>query len=148
MKPSLTFFAQIPDTRKAFEIPGSRAEARLILNMTEDQVPVCLPLVLLRGRLFDMSFQMLEPISAKELKEGQFPFRKFGKPLETVAAISARDSAIKINGADGMSVIFAIPTINEVLLVSLLRLRERYLQVTVFDQLLAPPPGPKPEKAR
>lgn len=136
-RPHITFLAQIPDTRKAFEIPGTRAEARVILTMTEDQVPACLPLVLLRGQLFDLHCQILEPILASELKEGQFPFKKKGEPLETLAAISSRDSAIKINGADGMSVIFAIPTMNEALLVQLLRLREHYLQVTIFSALLA-----------
>lgn len=127
-KQNIKFIAEIPDSRKAFEIPGNRSEARLVLTMGEDQVHSCLRLILLRGLLFTMKFQVISPTENVKV-----PYKKVGDPVETFGAIAARDSAIRIHGVDGMAVMFAIPTINEKLLVQLLGLREKLLQVEILE---------------
>lgn len=130
----MKFYAQIPDNRKAFEIPGSKSEARLTLSIGEDQVPSCLRLILWRGQMFDMHFQIVEPIPADKQRKNGPKYRIIGNSLSTLAAISAKDGAIKINGVDGMSITFAIPTLDDRLLVRLLGLREKYLRIRIPEQ--------------
>lgn len=124
----MKFLAEIPDSRKAFEIPGNRSEARLVLTMGEDQVKNCLRIILMRGLLFTMRLQVVSPTQNVKL-----PYRKVGEAVETLAAVAARDSAIRIHGVDGMAIMFAIPTLNEKLLVKLLGLREKLLQVEILE---------------
>jgi hypothetical protein len=130
----MKFYANIPDTRRAFEIPGSKSEARLLLVMAEDMVPRCLPLILRRGELFMMSFQVLEEIPLDKQRQGRSRYKKTGLAIETLAAISSRDAAIRIGGSDGMSIYFAIPSLNEKTLVKLLSLREKLLEVTIQEK--------------
>lgn len=131
----MKFRAYIPNSNKAFQIPGTRTEARILLDLAETEVPKALKLILRRGEIFDMSFQILEEVKSKQelglLSEKAW--RKSGEPIHTLASISSRDGAIRISGTDGMSIIFAIPALDDELLVQLLGLREHYLELWIAE---------------
>lgn len=127
----ITFTCFIPQTRRAFEIPGSKSELRVVFELGEDQVAKALPLILLRGILFDMSIQVIEE---EPLGETGFRVKRIGNPIETYGAISSRDSSIKINGVDGMIITMAIPALDEQILVKMLSLREKFLEVSILEE--------------
>jgi len=123
----MQFDCIIPQTRRAFEIPGTKSEMRVTFELGEDQVPNALRLVLMRGQLFKMQIQAIE-----ENTEGKV--KKIGDPLFTYGAISSRDSAIKINGLDGMTLSMSIPALDEITLVKMLSFREQYLRIIIPEE--------------
>ncbi len=112
----MQFTCQILQGKRAVEIPGSRGELRLKLEISESELPNFLPLVLRRGQMLFLT------LSTQKEENGPPPVT-----LKTWVSVAPVRGAIRVDGHGGGSVTLDLPGDVPSALQQLLRMRERIL---------------------
>lgn len=127
----MKFRCSIPQTKRAFEIPGSRADLRVSFDLPESEVSSGLYLILMRGRLFKITLYRIE-FTENALKQ---QVETLVEVLTTWTSIAPKAAAIRIDGRnDGISVTLSFPSSGQELFAKFLGLREELLLVDVDEE--------------
>lgn len=124
----MQFRCSIPTSKRAFDVPGTRADLRVSFDVPESEMIQSIRLIVFRGLLFHL--KIYEVI---ENPEGDPP-ETFELKGETLAMISPKANALRIDGEAGMSLTLSFPSISTDLFSLFLKLREKSLILDIDEE--------------
>lgn len=127
----MEFICSIPPTKRAFDIPGSKADLRVSFDLPESEVSSGLYLILMRGKLFKITLFKIE-VTQNEKGEDIFTDVEI---LTTWTSIAAKAAAIRVDGRnDGIGITLSFPASGQELFAKFLGLREELLRIKIDDK--------------